>query len=103
MFFRQSLQSCSPQRCCALPATVQVNFGKRDGLIIVLVTLLVDDKEVLLVFGGVTVQRRHTGVATRPCPYLHGFLFPSFAIRQRPAQRQVNSYEGQPECTETTS
>lgn len=33
----------------ALPATVQVNLCKRNGLNIVLVALLVDDKDELLV------------------------------------------------------
>lgn len=104
VFFLTNLcKSCSPYCCRTLPATVKVNFDKRDGLVVVLVTLLIDDKEVLPRVGGVPAQRRHTGVAARPCPYLEGFTFPSFAIRQRPAQHQVNSFKRRPECKETLS
>lgn len=99
----KSLQSCSPHFCWALPATIQVNSDERDGLIAVLVTLLVDNKEVLLVFCRVPAQRRHSRVTAWPCPYLEGFILPSFAIRQRPAHRQVNSCGGRAKCKETTT
>lgn len=48
-------QTCLSHCCRALPAAVQVNFDKRDGLVVVLVTLLVDDKQVLPLHGSIPV------------------------------------------------
>lgn len=39
-----------------LPAAVQVDLDERDGLVIVFVALLIDDKDVLLVLYRITVQ-----------------------------------------------
>lgn len=51
-----STTSCSPHCHPALLAAVQVNLDEGDGLVIVLMALLVDDKDVLLVLGRVPVQ-----------------------------------------------
>lgn len=82
---------CSPHCHPALLAAVQVNLDEGDGLVIVLMALLVDDKDVLLVLGRLPVQRRHAGVAARSRPYLEGLIFPRLALCHRPAQCHVNS------------
>lgn len=74
----------------ALPAAVQMDFGDRDGLDALFLALLIDDEDVLLIFDGVAVERRHGGVAAWPSPDLHGLVFPRRPVSKRPAQSHVH-------------
>lgn len=59
-----------------------MDLGERDSLIIVLMALLIDDKDVLSVLNGAAVQRRDAGVAAGSGPYLDSFVLPGRAVGQ---------------------
>lgn len=77
----------------ASPPAKQMNLGEGDGLVIVLVSLLVDDVDELAILHRAAVQRCHGGVAAWPCPYLHRSSLPSPSVCCWPTQRQVNSWD----------
>lgn len=64
----------------ALPAAVQVDLHKRDGLNDVFVALLINDVDVLPVFYRAAVQSRNAGVPAGPRPDLDGFVLPGFSV-----------------------